>query len=87
MGEMADAVNDERDGEDEMREGDKTASFDNVVCKKATDKALLVVIEDEDYWIPLSHVHDDSEVYDDADHADGKLVVSEWIAQQKGLVP
>ena len=69
-----------------MPREEKTVSFEGVVCKKATAKALLVEIDGEDYWIPLSQIHDDSEVFDDDKNADGKLVVTEWIAQQKGLV-
>lgn len=58
----------------------------DVVCKKATDKALLCVVDGEEVWIPLSHVDDDSEVFDDRENARGTLVISEWIAEQKGLV-
>jgi hypothetical protein len=68
-----------------MAYGD-TVSFEGVLCKKATDKAILVEIEDEEYWIPLSHVSDDSEVFDDEENASGRLVVTEWIAQQKSLI-
>lgn len=60
--------------------------FAGVTCKKETDMALLCVIDGEDVWIPKSQVHDDSEVFDGANNATGKLVVSEWIATQKGLV-
>ncbi len=69
-----------------MRETDPTVTFKDVTCRKATEKALLCIIDGEEHWIPQSHVHPDSEVYDDADNAEGKLVVSEWIARQKGLV-
>ena len=67
-----------------MREDDPTVAFKDVICKKATEKALLCTIDGEDYWIPTSQIHDDSEVYEE-DH-EGTLVVSEWIAKQKGLV-
>lgn len=69
-----------------MPREESTVSFENVVCKKATAKALLVVIDEEEYWIPVSQVHDDSEVWDDEKNNEGKLVVTEWIAQQKGLL-
>lgn len=69
-----------------MRPNDLTETFRDVVCKKETDAALLCEIDGADYWIPKSHVSDDSEVFDGADNASGKLVVSEWIAKQKGLV-
>lgn len=59
--------------------------IDDVRCKQMTPKALLVVIEDEEYWIPQSQIDDDSEVYDDNEHREGTLVISEWIAEKKGL--
>lgn len=59
-------------------------SFDNVQVKAASDKALLCVIEGEEYWIPQTQIDDDSEVYKKGD--EGKLVVNRWIAKQKGLV-
>lgn len=69
-----------------MRDDESTVTFEDVTCKKATEKALLCDIDGEEVWIPLSQVHDDSEVFDDAKNAMGKLVVTEWIAKQKGLV-
>lgn len=60
------------------------ASFEDVVCKKATDKALLVSINGDDYWVPQSQVDDDSEVYREGDS--GELVVSEWWAEKEGLL-
>jgi hypothetical protein len=50
----------------------------------ATDSALLVEIEGEELWIPFSQIHPDSEV-DDPDQM-GILVISNWIAEQKGLL-
>ena len=55
----------------------------NVVCKKDTEKAILVEIDGEEHWIPLSQIDDDSEVYQEGD--EGVLVISHWIAVQKGL--
>ncbi len=49
-----------------------------------TSKAILVEFEGERMWIPKSMVHDDSEVY--AQGHTGTLIVSRWIAEQKGLV-
>ena len=60
--------------------------FHNVVCKKATDKALLCEVEGEELWIPLSQVNPDSEVFDDDRNNQGTLVITEWIAKQKGLI-
>jgi hypothetical protein len=61
-----------------------TAEFENVVCIRETDKAILVRIDGAEHWIPQSQVSDDSEVWHEGD--EGKLVVSEWIAKQKGLI-
>ncbi len=51
--------------------------------KRETDKALLVVVEGEEVWIPKGQIHDDSEVYRQGDT--GTLIVSLWIAEQKGF--
>jgi hypothetical protein len=60
-----------------------TVSFDDVKCIRETPKALLVVIEDDEMWVPKSVVDDDSEVY--AEGHEGTLVVHEWWAQKEGL--
>lgn len=51
-------------------------------CIKETDKAILVEIDDEEIWFPQSQVDDASEVW--MKGQEGKLVISDWIAQQKG---
>ena len=54
-------------------------------CKRATDKALLCDIEGTEYWIPKSQIIGvESEVNDRDD--EGTLVITEWLAIQKGLV-
>lgn len=53
--------------------------------KRATEKAILVVVEGEDIWIPRSEIHDDSEVWDEGH--DGTLVIPLWLAEQKGIAP
>jgi len=58
--------------------------FENVICKAETDKAILVEIEGEEVWIPQSQVDDDSHVWAKGD--EGLLIISDWIAEQKGLV-
>ncbi len=52
--------------------------------RRETEKALLVRVEVEEVWIPKGQIHDDSEVYREGDT--GTLIVSLWIAEQKGLV-
>jgi hypothetical protein len=61
-----------------------SVKISDVVCTRETEKALLVIIDEETYWIPKSQIHDDSEVY--ALGCSGVLVISEWIAEQKGLL-
>ena len=59
--------------------------FEDCTVLRATGKALLCHIPDgdADYWIPHAHVDDDSEVWKVGDRGD--LVVSDWIAEEKGL--
>lgn len=58
--------------------------IDDVTVLKATDKALLCEIDGEQVWIPKGQIDDDSEVFQEGQ--DGQLVISEWIAKEKGLV-
>lgn len=49
---------------------------------RATAKALLVRFDDlEEVWIPLSHIHANSEVWKPG--TTGKLVVTSWLANEK----
>jgi hypothetical protein len=65
-----------------------TVRFDDCRCSRDSGKALLVDIPDldEEVWIPQSQIHDDSEVYDAEDNAEGTLVVKRWFAEKKGWV-
>lgn len=58
------------------------------VCKKETEKAILVRLDDEetDRWIPKSQLHEDSEVFNELNHSDGDVVVKLWFAEKEGLV-
>ncbi len=67
------------------RDNDEHVSVQDVLCKHMTDKALLCVIHDEEMWIPLSQVHDDSEVFNDTSACEGTLIITKWIAEQKNL--
>jgi hypothetical protein len=58
--------------------------IEGAVCKAQTTRAILVEIDEHEIWIPQSQVHEDSEVYHKGDQ--GTLVISEWIATQKGLI-
>lgn len=47
--------------------------------KGQTEAAVLVVIEDEEYWIPKSQIWD-------ADLEKQSLEMKEWLATEKGFV-
>jgi hypothetical protein len=53
---------------------------------KSTGKAILILIPDFDkdpIWIPLSQVDDRSEIWKEGEK--GELMISQWIAEQKGI--
>lgn len=55
----------------------------NVVA--ASKKALLVNHENEEAWIPMSQIHDDSEIYKKGQVGEtGILAIPEWLAEKKG---
>ncbi len=74
-----------RDEDRQQRTSDgATVTIEGVRCTRASSKAILVVVDGAEHWIPQSQIHDDSEVYQLGD--EGKLVITQWIAEQKGLV-
>jgi len=62
----------------------KTVSFEDVVGVKDTGKALLVLLDGEEVWIPHSQIDEDSEVYGEGD--EGTLVITEWFAEKEGMI-
>ena len=65
------------------REGSRVY-IEDVICKRDTAKAILVSINDEDMWFPVSQLDDETQVSTTGDV--GTLVVSAWIAKQQGLI-
>lgn len=72
---------------------EETADFPKTTCLKATDRAILCLVTISKtqgtvrrLWIPQSQVHDDSEVYDDRNNNEGKLVITKWWAEKEGLL-
>lgn len=63
---------------------DGKVEFEGIKCTGETEKAILVKIEGTRHWIPKNQVDDDSDVYKTG--TDGTLIISEWIAKEKGLV-
>jgi hypothetical protein len=53
-------------------------------CIANTADAALCVIDGVEYWIPQSQILNDSYVWKKGD--EGTLVITEWIAIEKGLV-
>ena len=49
--------------------------------KRETDNAVLIEVDDEHIWIPLSQVESMHFNWLDKGH----IVVTDWIAEQKGL--
>ena len=57
------------------------------VFVRATDLAILVEIDGEEVWLPLSELGDDSDLGEDSERGDeGSVFVPEWLATAKGLV-
>jgi hypothetical protein len=56
------------------------------VVVATTEKAVLVMVDDQEHWIPDSQIGPDSELHTGSDNGDeGKLSITEWIASKKGL--
>lgn len=72
-----------RKRKEQMTDFDEKVRIDNATALRATDKALIIEIEGDEYVIPNSQIDDDSEVYKVGQT--GTLVISAWIAQKKGL--
>lgn len=52
---------------------------------KETDKAFLIATDGKEYWIPKSQtLPDESTVDSEGDK--GTLSITDWIAEEKGLV-
>jgi hypothetical protein len=65
-------------------EQDKDFCIDDAECTHRTDKALLIEADmfDGPTWVPVSQIRDSSEVLEVGDG--GTLIVSRWLAEQKG---
>ena len=57
-----------------------------VIRESDSGKALLVKDDEgEEFWVPKSQIHDDSEVFKPAGvNSYGRLIVTEWLAKEKG---
>ena len=66
-------------------EESKYVEFEDISVKKETEKAILVEIEGDEYWVPKSQLSEDSEVYERDEGNEGTLIVTRWWATQEGL--
>jgi len=58
---------------------------ETVTVKRKTVKAILVVYEEVEGWVPFSQIVDGSEIYEASTVGDeGVLVIPEWLAGEKG---
>lgn len=60
--------------------------IENAVCTHETEKAIVIVADEflDSVWIPKSQIDDDSEVWKKGQK--GNCIISDWIAEQKGLL-
>lgn len=61
----------------------ESVTIEGVTALRATEAALLVEIDGAQVWIPQSQIDDESEVWEPGQ--EGDLIVSKWIADQKGF--
>lgn len=61
------------------RRSEELFTLEDCEIKHETAKALLVNFNGEEIWLPLSQV---SEIHRD----EGKVVMTAWIAKEKGLL-
>lgn len=65
---------------------DDTTTIEIEEVLHETDAALKVVIEGDEYWVPKSQIHEDSEVFSKKSAAESNLLtVRTWWAEKEGL--
>lgn len=67
-----------------MPEWTDEVQLEDVEVLNESAHALLIKLDGQTYWVPKNHVSDNSEVYK-VGHS-GTMIVSAWIAEQKGWV-
>lgn len=68
------------------RTNEETHTIEKAEAIGETEASLKVKAPDfaTPQWVPKSQIHDDSEVYKSG--TSGKLVVTQWLAEQRGWV-
>jgi hypothetical protein len=64
---------------------DDPITIEKVSCRLDTPKAILVLIDEREVWVPKSVIHDDSEVY--TKNTEGDLIIERWWAEKEGIEP
>jgi hypothetical protein len=79
-------VGDRYDRIRERRDQEETYTIEGVSSLGSTDKAIVCVIPGKGVIpIPISQIHDDSEIFK-ANQPAGRLVVTSWLAEQRGWI-
>lgn len=65
---------------------EEVVDLGDVTLVHATAKAILIEMEGEEYWVPLSLVRDGSQVQQMSEGDVGALVVPKWFAEKEHLV-
>lgn len=67
------------------REDDEGVELE-IYIKAKTEKAMLIVYENEEYWLPFSQIHNNSDIDDSASKGDnGTITVTSWWATKESL--
>lgn len=70
----------------DREEDDDGVEFEDVLVKHLTEKALLVEIEGDPYWVPFSQIHEDSELNKESVKDEtGMLKTTTWWSDKEGL--
>ena len=69
-----------------MSEGFEYPNEVEVIRESDSGKALLIKDDEgEEFWIPKSQIHEDSEVFKVAGaNSYGRLIVTKWLAELEG---
>lgn len=66
-----------------MKNDDETFEVDDCEAIHETEKAVLIKLDDEEWWVPRSVICEDSEVANSGD--EGTLTIKRWWAEKQGL--
>ena len=66
-----------------IKKGQRTVEIDIDGIKIETERAILVIIDYEEIWLPKSQIEYDMDLDKDQVNV---VTATEWIAEQKGLI-